>query len=93
MYDETSARVDPRYSRGQVLDVVVGYVAQQVGMDPQAVAESDKLIADISCDSLDIAEIAMKLEERYQVTMPDEYFEQDRSVGEIADYLLQLLAR
>jgi acyl carrier protein len=92
MYDHASTEVEKLPSRNQALAVVTSVVAEQVGLQVEKVAEADKLIADLHCDSLDVVEIAMKIEQRYEVTMADEYFEQDRSVGGVTDYLLQLMA-
>lgn len=91
MYDHASAEVVQPPSRKQALAVVTSVVAEQMGLQVEKVAEADKLIADLHCDSLDVVEIAMKIEQRYEVTMSDDYFEQDRTVGGISNYLLQLL--
>jgi acyl carrier protein len=92
MYDHASTEVAKIPTRNQALAVVTGFVAEQMGLQVQQVGEADMLIADIHCDSLDVVEITMKIEQHYEITMSDEYFERDRSVGGITDYLLQLLA-
>ncbi len=78
-------------TRQQVLEAVTAIAAHQVGMASDAVREDSKLVADLGCDSLDVVEISLRLEERYELSLPDEFTDQDRSVGEVTDIVLQLL--
>jgi acyl carrier protein len=54
--------------------------------------ESDALFEDIGCDSLDVVEISMALEEHFDISMPDELGEQTRTIGDVTDGVLQLVA-
>lgn len=49
---------------------VQGIVADQLGLDESEVTP-EKKIYDLGADSLDIVEIAMALEEEFEVSMPD----------------------
>jgi acyl carrier protein len=81
-------------SRGQVLRSVRRIVAEQVGVAPpriDLIRESDELIKDLGCDSLDAIDIAMEVEEEFGITVPDDVSDAARTVGDIVDGVLQLL--
>lgn len=85
----TPSRTTPK--RADVLENVAQIVAEQLGMAAERIQESDTLES-LGCDSLDIVEISMNLEERFDISVPDEFGEQVRTVGEVTDGVLQLLA-
>jgi acyl carrier protein len=78
--------------RGAVLAGVVGVVAEQMGIAPESIGEGDALVEDIGCDSLDVVEISMELEEQFDISIPEELSDQARTVGQITDGILGLLA-
>jgi acyl carrier protein len=51
----------------------------------------DARIADFSPDSLTIIEISMALEERFNLSVPDESWEQIKTVGDLLDHVAELL--
>ena len=78
-------------SREQVLEEVKQLVAEQVALPTREIREEHDLIADLGYDSLDVVELAMELEEHFDITVPDAMSEQARSVGQIADGVMQLI--
>jgi acyl carrier protein len=78
-------------SREQVLEEVKQLVAEQIGRPANEVREEHDLIADLDYDSLDVVELAMELEEHFDVTVPDTMSEEARTVGQIADGVVQLI--
>ena len=80
-------------ARDQVLDAVKQIVAEQVGLAPEAIREQDRLVADLACDSLDVVEITMEVEEHFDLTVPDEADQATLTVGDIVDGVLQLLGQ
>ena len=89
--DHTSA-TPATPDRSEVLSGVIGVVALQMGMDPVKIGESDALEEDLGCDSLDIVEISMELEEHFGISVPDEFGDQVKTIGNITDGVLRLLA-
>lgn len=87
----TASRTQP--SRQDVLGIVVGIVAEQMGLDPAKIRESDLLTEDLGCDSLDLAEIAMEIEEQLQISVPDEFNEELKAIGDVTDGIMQLLGQ
>ena len=80
-------------SREQIVEDLKQIVGEQLGMPVDRIRESDALEADLGCDSLDVVEITMEIEEEFDVSIPDEYGEKVRTVGDMADGVLQLLGQ
>jgi len=78
-------------SREEVLAEVKQLVAEQVALPVNEVREEHDLIVDLAYDSLDIVELAMELEEHFDITVPDSMTEQGRTVGQIADGVMKLI--
>ena len=76
----------------QVLEEVRQLVAEQIALPVNEVREEHDLIVDLAYDSLDVVELAMELEEHFNITVPDTMSEQARSVGQIADGVMELIA-
>jgi acyl carrier protein len=91
MPTENQLARDVRPSRDQVLDGVRKIVGEQMGMPPENIRETDALEADLGCDSLDVVEIAMEVEEHFGIDVPEDLGEGARTVGQIADGVMQLL--
>jgi len=88
---DLSERVLP--SRDRVIEDVKRIVGEQMGIDPEKLRETDDLESDVGCDSLDVVEIGMETEEHFDVPVPDDVGERVRTIGAIADAVLELLAR
>ena len=93
MNPESRATSRAAGDRNSILRDVAQIVADQLGMDAARVRESDALIEDLGCDSLDVVEIAMELEEHFDVSIPDEFAETARTVRDVTDGMMQLLAQ
>ena len=78
-------------SREQVLEEVRQLVAEQISLPLNEVREEHDLITDLGYDSLDLVELAMELEEHFNITVPDAMSEQARTVGQITDGVMQLV--
>ena len=84
---------EKRPSRDLVVKDVKQIVGEQMGIAPDIIQETDELINDLGCDSLDVTEIAMEVEDHFAISVPDDLAEQARTIAEIADGVLQLFAR
>ena len=49
---------------------VCDVAAEQLGIQRAKVSPSDRLIEDLHCDSMDLVELLMELEEAFSVTLP-----------------------
>lgn len=50
-----------------------------------------RLMDDLGADSLTLVEITMAIEDRFDLSIPDERWERVRTVGELSDTLAELL--
>jgi len=84
-----SSRVIP--SRPQVIEDVKRIVAEHMGIPADTIRESSNLETDIGCDSLDLVEIMMEVEEHFDIEVPDEIGNEVDTIGDVADGVLGLL--
>ncbi|MGM0608580.1 MAG: acyl carrier protein [Candidatus Muiribacteriota bacterium] len=62
-------------------------IIEQIGCDETAVTPEASFIDDLGADSLDIVEIMMALEEKYDIEIPDEEAEKIKTVGDAVKYI------
>ena len=63
----------------------------QFEVDPEKITRSTDIMNDLGADSLDLVELIMTLEEEYGISVTDESVYENKTVGEIADYIESLL--
>jgi acyl carrier protein len=67
----------------EVRDVVV----EQLNVSPEAVKLESKIIEDLGADSLDVVELVMALEEKFDIQIPDTEAEKLISIQNVVDYI------
>ena len=70
-----------------LLDDVKEVVIEQLDCDPAEVKEDSKFIEDLGADSLDIVELVMALEEKFDIEIPDEDAEKILTVADAINYI------
>jgi acyl carrier protein len=66
---------------------VKSIVAEQLGVDEDAVKPEASFANDLGADSLDTVELVMALEEKFGVEIPDEDAEKIATVQNAVDYI------
>ena len=66
---------------------VVQIVAEQLATDPTEITMQSAFIADLGADSLDMVEIAMTIEEEFDMMLPADAPEQFITVGQAVEHL------
>jgi acyl carrier protein len=79
-------------SREQVLAEVRRIVAQFAAMPADEIEERHALYADLGYDSLDDVETIMELEEHFDISIPEGQETSIKTVGDIVDGVVRLLA-
>lgn len=69
-----------------VLDDVKQIVAAQMHLSPDNVKETTTFY-DLEADSLDVVEVIMALESKFDMILPDEAVETFKTVGDLANYI------
>ena len=64
------------------LDKIKGIIAEQLGVDEDAV-----MMKDLEADSLDAVEIIMAIEDEFDIEVPDEDAEKFQTVSDIVNYV------
>lgn len=67
---------------------VRSFVAESLGVDAAKVIESARFVEDLGADSLDLVEMIMAVEEKFEVTISDSNSEQIQTVGALINYII-----
>ncbi len=70
-----------------LLDDVKEVVVEQLDCDPAEVKEDSRFIEDLGADSLDVVELVMALEEKFDIEIPDEDAEKILTVADAIKYI------
>ena len=76
-----------------VFDRIREVLASQFEVDPEKISRDTDIMADLGADSLDLVELIMTLEEEYGVSVIDDSVYENKTVGEIADFIESLISK
>lgn len=71
-------------------DDVKVVVVEQLSIDADAVKMESKIIEDLGADSLDVVELIMALEEKFEVEIPDSDAEKLIKIEDVVNYIENL---
>ena len=74
--------------RDEALTAIREVAVEVLSVQPEAVVESARFAEDLDEDSLDLVELVMGLEERFDVSIPEEDLEGVATVGNAVDLVL-----
>lgn len=70
-----------------IFDDVKAVVVEQLNVNDGEVKPESKFVDDLGADSLDVVELVMALEEKFEVEIPDEEAEKIQTVGDVVAYI------
>lgn len=73
-----------------IFDDVRDVVVEQLSVAPDAVKLESKIIEDLGADSLDVVELVMALEEKFEVEIPDSDAEKLITINDVVSYIENL---
>ena len=79
-------------SRDEVLAVMRDAAVELLKIDPAKVTEEATFAEDLEADSLDVVELVMALEEKLDISIPEEELEGIKTVGEALDVIAAKVA-
>jgi len=82
---------DPAAARARILAEVREIVAEFSTGAADTIREDQRLEEDLGCDSIDLVEITMQLEEHFDISIPEDTADETRTVAAIVDGVMQLL--
>ena len=74
--------------RAEALSTIKDVAAEVLSVDPDQVTETARFKEDLDADSLDLVELVMGLEERFDIEVPEEDLEGVTIVGQAVDLVL-----
>lgn len=78
--------------RTKALETLKEVAAEVLSVDPDQVTEAARFKEDLDADSLDLVELVMGLEERFDISVPEEDLENVGTVGQAVDLVMAKVA-
>ena len=70
-----------------IFDEVRDVVVEQLSVAPDAVKLESKIIEDLGADTLDVVELVMALEEKFEVEIPDSEAEKLKTIQDVVTFV------
>ena len=70
-----------------MLEEMKEIIAEQLNCDEDMITEETSFTDDLGADSLDLFELVMSLEEKYEIEIPSEELTELTTVGSVMEYL------
>ena len=74
-----------------VFEKIKEALVTQFEVDPAKITRNTDIMNDLGADSLDLVELIMTLEEEYGISVTDESVYENKTVGDIADFIESLI--
>jgi acyl carrier protein len=78
----------PYMERAAALATIKDVAAEVLSVEPDQVTETARFKEDLDADSLDLVELVMGLEERFDIEVPEDDLEGVTTVGQAVDLVL-----
>jgi acyl carrier protein len=78
--------------REEALSALREVAVEVLSVDPDTVVEEARFKEDLDADSLDLVELVMGLEERFDISVPEEDLEDVGTVGQAVDLVMAKVA-
>ncbi len=76
-----------------VYERLCGFLSDQLGIDPAEIRPESNIIEDLGADSLDLVEMLTEMENEYNIIITDERVRELTTVGEIANFLEEMIKK
>ena len=70
-----------------MLEEIKELVAESLGPNVEDLTEETSFSDDLNADSLDLFEMVMELEDKFEVKIPTEDLEKIKTIGDVKDYI------
>ncbi len=72
------------------LEKIKKIISEQFAIPEDDITEDTVLLEDLDADSLDLIDLAMSLEDCFEVEVPDEELENFKTIGDIVKYIEEM---
>jgi acyl carrier protein len=76
-------------NREEVLTLVRDHLAEELEVDAGRISETTRFKEDLDADSLDLYELVMELEDRYEVSVSEEQASRIKTVGDAVGFVIE----
>ncbi len=76
----------------EILDQMKEIIADKLGVDAGKVSPESRFMEDLGADSLGLVDVTMELEDKFDVTIPDEDLPKITTVQAAIDYVKEKIA-
>ncbi len=70
-----------------VLEQIKKIISEQLEVDQSIVTESATITGDLGADSLDLVDLAMSIEDEFDIELSDEALDKIKNVGDLVAYI------
>lgn len=78
--------------RTEAVGAIREIAVEVLGVDEDKIVDEARFKEDLEADSLDLVELVMGLEERFDISVPEEDLEEVTTVGQAADLVIAKVA-
>ena len=71
----------------EIQEKVINLVSEATKVDVAKIKPETSFIDDLNLDSLDIVELMMKMEDEFNITIPEDDAEGLKSIGDVVSYI------
>lgn len=73
-----------------MFEEIKSIISEELDIDPERITENTSLADDIGADSLDVVDLIMSIEDKFQMTIPTEAIKDVTTVGELCEAIESL---
>lgn len=70
-----------------VFEKVKKIISEQLEVDQSIISENSTITGDLGADSLDLVDLAMSIEDEFDIELSDEVLDKIKTVGDLAAYI------
>lgn len=74
-------------SKEQIAETVIAIIEERLGVSASDITLEKNIINDLGADSLDSVELIMSIEQKFDISIPEEAAENIKTVGDIVEYV------
>lgn len=75
-----------------IFEKVREILAEQLDVEEDLITPESSIVDDLGADSLDIVDLAMSLEDEFDIEIPDEAIENIKTVGDVVRFIEESLS-
>ncbi len=72
-----------------MLDRVIEIISEYQGIDKETINKDSNLVTDIGLSSFDVTELVCRVEDEFEIQIPDRMIRSLQTVGDIFDYICE----